>query len=78
MASLASSCLENNLYAQAVAYYDEVIPLHQRTHARRGIGNGVLASYYAGAARAFSGLGKTKEAVDRASGAVVSWGPRGG
>jgi Flp pilus assembly protein TadD len=76
MAGLGASCLENHLYAQSVAYYDEVIPLHQRTHPRRGIGNGVLAGYYAAAARAFSGLGKTKEAVDRASGAVVSWGPR--
>ena len=75
MAPLAASCVENQLYAQAVAYYEELIPLHQRTHANRGIGNGVLSSYYANAAQAYAGLGKTKEAVDNASGAVVSWAP---
>ena len=31
---------------------------------RRGIGNGTLSNYYAHAARAYAGLGKTKEAVD--------------
>ena len=41
------SCLENALFAQSVAYYEELIPLHQRTHPRRGIGNGTLSSYYA-------------------------------
>ena len=75
LAALAASTLENHLYTQSVAYYDELIPLHQRTHARRGIGTGVLSNYYANAAQAYSGLGKTKEAVDRASGAVVSWAP---
>jgi tetratricopeptide (TPR) repeat protein len=75
MAALALSCLENKLFAQSVAYYKEVIPLHQRTHPRRGIGNGVLSSYYSHAADAYAGLGKTKEAVDMASGAVVSWAP---
>ena len=74
LAGLAASCLENHLYAQSVAYYEELIPLHQRTHARRGIGNGILSSYYASAAQAYSGLGLTKEAVDKACGAVVSWG----
>ncbi|MFO0822048.1 MAG: VIT domain-containing protein [Gemmataceae bacterium] len=75
MASLALSCLENKLFMQSVAYYKELIPLHQRTHPRRGIGNGVLSSYYSHAADAYAGLGKTKEAVDMASGAVVSWAP---
>ncbi|WP_020476056.1 VIT domain-containing protein [Zavarzinella formosa] len=76
LAGLAVSCLENKLHAQAAAYYEELIPMHQRTHARRGIGNGVLSSYYGQAAEAYAGLGKTKETVDMASGAVVSWGPR--
>ena len=75
LAGLAASCLENNLYTQSVGYYQELIPLHQRTHPRRGVGNGTLSGYYAGAAQAYSGLGKTKEAVDMASGAVVSWAP---
>ena len=74
MATLGASCLDNELYAEAAAYYNEAIPLHQRTPPRRGIGNGVLSSYYAQLARAWSGLGKTAEAVDAASGAIVSWG----
>src|SRR5262249_50265226 len=76
IAALAASCLENELWEQSAAYYTEAIPLHQRTHPRRGIGDGTLSQYYGNAARAYSGLGKTKEAVDMASGAVVSWGPR--
>lgn len=76
LASLAYSCLENKRFTQSVAYYEELIPLHQRSHARRGIGNGTLSNYYAHAASAYSGLGNTKKAVEMASGAVVSWGPR--
>jgi predicted Zn-dependent protease len=75
LASLALSCLNANLYKQSVAYYIELIPLHQRTHARRGIGNGVLSQYYDHQAQAYAGLGKTAEAVEAAGGAVVSWGP---
>jgi tetratricopeptide (TPR) repeat protein len=75
LSALAYSCLENHLYTQSVAYYEDLIPLHQRTHARRGIGNGILSGYYASEAQAYAGLGKTKEAVDKASGAVVSWAP---
>jgi Flp pilus assembly protein TadD len=76
MATLGYSCLENHLFDQCVAYYNEAIPLHQRTHPRRGIGNGTLSSYYAALARAYAGLNKTPEAVEAASGAVVSWGQR--
>jgi tetratricopeptide (TPR) repeat protein len=76
IAALASSCLENHLYEQSVVYYQEAIPLHQRTAPRRGIGDGTLASYHADQARAYAGLGKTPEAVDAACAAIVSWGPR--
>lgn len=76
MAALAHSCLENHLYDQSVAYYEEVINLHQRTQPRRGIGNGTLSSYYWNLSQAYSGLQKTPEAVDAACGAIVSWGPR--
>jgi hypothetical protein len=74
MVALGASCLENQLYAQSAAYYNEAIPLHQRTHPHRGIGNGTLSDYYAHLARAYSGQGKTAEGVDAASAAVVSWG----
>jgi len=76
LAALAYSCLENHLYTQSVAYYNELIPLHQRTQPRRGIGNGTLSKYYQDLAQAYIGLGKTIEAVDAACGAIVSWGPR--
>jgi predicted Zn-dependent protease len=75
MAELAAACLDDRLYAQAAAYFNEVIPLHQGTHPRRGVGNGTLSNYYAQLARAYAGQGKTVEAVDAAGGAVVSWGP---
>jgi tetratricopeptide (TPR) repeat protein len=76
MASLGRSCLENQLYAQSVAYFKEAIPLHERTQPRRGVGNGTLSWYYNDLARAYAGLGKTAEAVEAAGGAIVAWGPR--
>lgn len=74
MSALAQSCLDNQLFSQAVAYYKEVIALHQRTAPRRGSGDGTLSYYYTGLARSYAGLKKTPEAVEAASGAVVSWG----
>jgi tetratricopeptide (TPR) repeat protein len=76
MAALARSCLDNRLFEQSVAYYEEVINLHQRTQANRGIGNGTLSSYYSHLSQAYSGWKKTPEAVDAACGATVSWGRR--
>jgi tetratricopeptide (TPR) repeat protein len=74
LAAFAYSCLENELFEQSAKYYEELIPLHQRTQPNRGIGNGTLSGYYGGMARAYSGLKQTAKAVDAASGAVVSWG----
>jgi tetratricopeptide (TPR) repeat protein len=76
IAALAASCLENQLFERSVAYYEEVIALHQRTQPGRGIGGGTLSAYYGQLSRAYTGLEKTPEAVDAACGAVVSWGPR--
>jgi Flp pilus assembly protein TadD len=73
---LAESTLQNELYDQAVAYFKELIPLHERTQPGRGIGNGTLAAYYVGLAYAYAGLKKTPEAVEAAGGAIVAWGPR--
>jgi len=75
IAALAHSCLENKLYERSVAYYNEAIPLHQRTQPRRGIGSETLSGYYRDLAQAYAGLGKTAEAVDAAGGAIVCWGP---
>jgi Flp pilus assembly protein TadD len=76
MARLAASTLQNALYAQSIAYYKEAIPLHERTQPGRGVGNGVLSSYYMGLANAHAGLNKTTEAVDAAGAAIVAWGSR--
>jgi tetratricopeptide (TPR) repeat protein len=75
LAALAHSCLDNQLYQQSTAYYEELIPLHQRTHPRRGIGEGTLSSYYGYMASAYAGLKNTAKAADAACGAIVSWGP---
>jgi len=74
MAALAHGCIEPGLFEQAVAYYNELIPLHQRTQPNQGIGNGTLSGYYSDLALAYSRLGKTADAVDAACGAIVSWG----
>ncbi len=75
MAALGKSCLDNQLYEQSAAYYEELIPLHQRTRPGRGIGGGTLSLYYGYMARAYAGLKNTRKAVDAACGAIVSWGP---
>jgi tetratricopeptide (TPR) repeat protein len=74
MATLARSTLENQLYEASAAYSKEAIGLRERTQPHRGIGDGVLSNYYVDLALAYAGLGKTPEAVDAASSAVVSWG----
>ncbi|HEV3120214.1 MAG TPA: hypothetical protein VGY58_24345 [Gemmataceae bacterium] len=76
LARLAQSTLQNELYEPSAAYFKELIPLHERTHPGRGIGNGVLAGYYDGLANAYAGLQKTPEAVEAAGGAIVAWGGR--
>ncbi len=56
--------------------YGELIPLHQRTAPNQGIGNGILSNYYRDLANSYSSLGQTRDAVDAAAAAVVSWGRR--
>ena len=74
LAMLAGSCLQNELFGQSVQYYKELIPLHERTAANRGIGDGTLSGYYGGEAQSFAGLKKTPEAVEAACAAIISWG----
>ena len=73
MAMLAESTLENRLFAESVKYYEELLPQYQKEHPGRGVGDGRLHAYYLNAADAYAGLGRTKEAVDRAGAAVVIW-----
>jgi predicted Zn-dependent protease len=75
MVALANGTLDTNLFEPSAAYFKEAIGLRERTAPRRGVGDGVLSGYYAGLARAYSGLGRTADAVEAAGGAVVSWGP---
>jgi Flp pilus assembly protein TadD len=72
--ALAFGTLQDQLFEQSVAYFKEVIALHERTQPNRGIGNGTLSSYYQGLANAHAGLKQTPEAVEAAGAAIVSWG----
>ncbi len=74
LAMLAGSCLQTELFEQSVKYYKELIPLHERTAANRGIGDGTLSGYYGGKAQAFAGLKRMPEAVEAACAAIASWG----
>ncbi len=74
IAALAVACVECQLNEAAIEYFDVAIKEHQRTQPNQGIGNGTLSYYYEQLAAAHSGLGHTAEAVDAASGAIVSWG----
>jgi tetratricopeptide (TPR) repeat protein len=74
IAELAAGCLETKLFAECVEHYDEAIALHVKNAPGRGVGDGILSRYYRDQAGAYSGLGRTAEAVDAAAGAIVSWG----
>jgi tetratricopeptide (TPR) repeat protein len=76
IAQLAQACLDTQLYEQLLKYYNEVIPMHQRSQPNRGIGDGTLSNYYTQLSLGYAGLKKTAEAVEAACGAIVSWGPR--
>lgn len=71
---LANLALQCEFHARAIALFDELIPLHQRTQPDRGVGHGTLSYYYQALARACVALGQTDRAVDAASAAIVAWG----
>ncbi|MCZ6787448.1 MAG: hypothetical protein O7E54_09840 [Planctomycetota bacterium] len=74
LAALARICRTCRFHERAAVYYEEVIPLHQRTQPNRGVGGGTLSRYYGEVAEVFLELGSAEKAVDAASAAVVSWG----
>ena len=74
LGNVASTCHQTQLWQRAVEYYEELIPLHQRSQPARGIGNGTLSSYYSTLADCHLHLENTPAAVEAASGAIVSWG----
>ncbi|HKD38550.1 MAG TPA: hypothetical protein VKB78_17180, partial [Pirellulales bacterium] len=75
IAEFGRGALECKLYENAVGYLKEAISLHQRANPGAGLGDAGLSTMYQQLADAYSGLGKTKEAVDAASGSIVCWGP---
>lgn len=78
IAALAPACVDCGLHEDAVALWREAIELHVKSAPNRGVGDGVLSTYYRSLAQALSGLGRTDEAVDAASGAIVAWGSYAG
>jgi tetratricopeptide (TPR) repeat protein len=74
LGNVASTCHQTHLWQRAADYYEELIPLHQRSHPARGVGNGTLSSYYTTLADCHLHLENTPAAVEAASGAIVSWG----
>ena len=75
IAQFARGCLSCGLHEKAVGYFNEAIALHQRNNPSSGAGDGTLSDLYQHLASSQSALGHTKEAVDAASAAIVSWGP---
>ncbi|MAG93686.1 MAG: hypothetical protein CMJ48_08050, partial [Planctomycetaceae bacterium] len=76
LSQLARCVHDNSLHQRTIALVGELIPMHQRSHPTRGIGEGSLSTYYLWLADAHSSLKHTQQAVDAASAAIVSWGPR--
>ncbi len=73
-ASLGHACIRTRLDATAVGYLLEAIALYQR-HQNPADGQyDTLSSYYRDLASAYVRSGKTVEAVDAASSAIVLWG----
>lgn len=74
IATLGSICVETRLFAEGAAHLEEAIALHVKTSPTRGLGDGTTSHYYTLLSSAYSGLGKTDQAVDASAGAIVSWG----
>lgn len=74
IAALAEACRQTELTEEAARLYDEAIALHVRSAPGRGTGDGALAAYYRQQADCYATLGRTKDAVDAAAGAIVAWG----
>ncbi|MHC4859756.1 MAG: tetratricopeptide repeat protein [Planctomycetota bacterium] len=71
-------CLESGFHTRSVTFFEEVIPLCQRTRGagRSGQGDSALSGYYGAMAKSYVALGREAEAVEAAMAAVMSWGRR--
>lgn len=73
-AILAENAFQGGLHKAAEELYVEVIVLHRQNHPQQAAGDSTLAQYYRYQAIVRSRMGRTVEAVDSASSAIVSWG----
>lgn len=75
IAEFGRGCQGCNQSERAVRYLTEAVALHQRANPGAGLNNGTLADYYSVLASSNSDLGRTKEAVEAASAAIICWAP---
>ncbi len=76
IAEFGRGCQGCNQFERAVRYLTEAVALHQRANPGAGLNNGTLAGYYSVLAYSNSDLGRTKEAVEAASAAIICWAPK--
>ncbi|MEX2287409.1 MAG: VIT domain-containing protein [Planctomycetaceae bacterium] len=69
----AGGCFNCQQWDRAIAFYNEAIALHQRGNVGQRQNDGVLAELYDQLALAHSAQGRTREAVDAVSAAIVCW-----
>jgi len=75
IAEFGRVCQACNQSERAVQYMTEAVALHQRANPGAGLNNGTLSGYYTFLAYANSDLGRTKDAVEAASAAIICWPP---
>lgn len=73
LATLAESCLENELFEQSVQYFEEAVKVRTDAQGGRTMGDSTLADYFQKQAAAYAGLKNTAAAVDKAAAAIVIW-----
>ncbi len=73
LATLAESCLENELFEQSAHYFEEAVKVRTDAQGGRTMGDSTLADYFQKQAAAYAGLKNTAAAVDKAAAAIVIW-----
>jgi predicted Zn-dependent protease len=73
VAQFARGCSSCNMRQPAAALFNEAIALHQRSNPASGLNDSTLSDLYQNLALSESALGRTKEAVDAASAAIICW-----
>ena len=70
----ARACSDCGDTERAIEYLTEAIVLHQRANPGSGLNDDTLSDYYGRLAEMYSGLGRTRDAVEKALAAIVCWG----